>query len=77
MPWLWGVHLSAVLSLGRNERRSGLKGHYGCPAGKETKGSSPELRGHDLCRRKGGLGCSRWGLGGLSPVFHLQGQLTL
>lgn len=64
---------SAVLSLGRNERRSGLKGHYGCPAGKETKGSSPELRGHDLCRLEGRSRVQQMGPRGTEPCVSPSG----
>ena len=73
MPWLLGVHLSAVHSLGINERRSGLKGHYGCPAGKETKGSSPELRGHDLCRLEGRSRVTADGDSGSEPFVSPSG----
>lgn len=50
-----GGHLSAVLSLGRNER-SGLKGHYGCPAGKETRVPALSSMGMTSAGWKGGLG---------------------
>lgn len=77
MLGLLGVQLNGVLSLGINERGWG-QGALWMSADKQTKGSSPELHGHDLCRLEGrSTMTARWGLEGLSPLFHLPVQLTL
>ena len=78
MCWGSWVASSMVSSAWGETRGGGVKRQNGCPAGKQAKGSGPELHGHDLSRLEGrSTVTARWGLGGLSPLFHLQVQLTL
>ena len=43
MLGLPSVRLRGILSLERNQRKSGVEGHYEYPAGEQTQGSGLEL----------------------------------
>jgi len=48
---LLSVQLRGILSLERNQRKSGVEGHYEYPAGEQTQGSGLELHWHNSCKR--------------------------
>lgn len=52
MLGLPSVQLRGILSLERNQRKSGVEGHYEYPGGEQTKGSGLELHWHNSCRRR-------------------------
>ena len=51
MLGLPSVQLRGILSLERNQRKSGVEGHYEYPAGEQTQGSGLELHWHNPCKR--------------------------
>lgn len=51
MLGLPSVQLRGILSLERNQRKSGVEGHYEYPAGEQTQGSGLELHWHNSCKR--------------------------